>query len=107
MTARDRAIRDAAITTDGRFAITTTREHQMHLWNLHEGKLLSTVTSENIGTVTLSPDGRYALTIGNRLDAGVGIWRLPESILEPISATTSGRGKEAKVLDDERSQRGP
>lgn len=83
--ARDRAYRDAAITTDGRFAITTTRENQMYLWNLHEGKLLSSVTSKAIGTVTLSPDGRYALTIGETSGGvGVGVWRLPENILEPI-----------------------
>ena len=69
------AARDAAITPDGRFAITTTREHQMHLWDLHGGKLLSYAEGETLGSIVLSPDGRYAVTIGGK--GGVGVWRLP------------------------------
>ena len=91
--ARDAAARDAAITPDGRFAITTTRENQMHLWDLHQGKLISTAEADTIGTVTLSPDGRFALTIGR--EGGVGVWRLPESVLEPIAAT--GPSDEARL----------
>ncbi len=86
-TARDAAARDAAITPDGRFAITTTREKQMHLWDLHQGKVLSTAELDSISTISLSPDGRFALTIGNK--GGVGVWRLPESVLEPLSAGPS------------------
>ncbi len=74
--------RDAAITPDGRFAITTTRDAQMHLWDLHEGKLLSTATNRAIGTISLSPDGRFALTIG-RDSAAVAVWHLPESVIPP------------------------
>lgn len=79
------AARDAAITPDGRFAITTTRENQMHLWQLNTAKLLSRVEGETIGSISLSPDGRYAITIGSK--GGVGVWRLPESVIEPVAAT--------------------
>jgi len=82
---RANAARDAAITTDGRFAITTTREQHMYLWDLHGGKLLASESGETIDTVTLSPDGRYAVTIGR--SGGISVWRLPESVLEPIGAT--------------------
>jgi WD40 repeat protein len=81
--------RDAAITPDGRFAITTTREAQMHLWDLYEGKLLSTATDKSIGTITLSPDGRFALTIG-RDSSGATVWRLPESVVPRASQPAPG-----------------
>lgn len=84
--ARDAGARDAAITPDGRFAITTTREHHMYLWDLHGGKLLSSAEGDTIGTITLSPDGRFALTIGQ---GGISVWRLPENALEPIGAVPS------------------
>lgn len=84
--ARDAGARDAAITPDGRFAITTTREHHMYLWDLHGGKLLSSAEGDTIGTITLSPDGRFALTIGQ---GGISVWRLPENALEPIGAAAA------------------
>jgi WD40 repeat protein len=78
---RAKAARDAAISADGRYAITTTRDGSMHLWDLAEGKLLTTATGDTIGTITLSPDGRFALTVGR--SGELGIWQLPESVWPP------------------------
>ncbi len=73
---RAKAARDAAISQDGKWAVTSTRERQMHLWNLQEGKLVSSIEHPSIGTVVLSPDGRTVLTYAD--DSGIGIWKLPD-----------------------------
>lgn len=75
---RARAAMDAAMTSDGRFALTTTREHQMHLWDLNQARLLSSAEGPTIGSVVLSPDSRFAVTI--RDEGSVGVWRLPEIV---------------------------
>jgi hypothetical protein len=57
----------------------------MHLWDLREGKLLTTATGDTIGTITLSPDGRFALTVGQ--SGKVGVWRLPENTWPQAGST--------------------
>jgi len=70
-------VRDAVILPDWRFGITTINR-EMSLWNLETGKQISTVISDSIGRITLSSDGRYALTFGR--DSGVTVWKLPEVV---------------------------
>ena len=83
--AQGKAVMRAAISPDGKTAVTTTRENMMHLWDLTTGKLLTSIQDETIAFLSLSPDGRFALTLGR--EGGVGIWRLPESLGQQAAGT--------------------
>ena len=67
-----------AITRDGHYALSTSADRTVRLWNVQTGKELHCFTghtAEVIG-VAISPDGKFGLS--GSWDNTVRLWRLPD-----------------------------
>ncbi|MCW8928649.1 MAG: protein kinase [Gammaproteobacteria bacterium] len=91
-----------SVTADGRFALSSDDKGHFYLWRLLTGELMADFTDikNTVTTITVTPDGCYALT-GQRNNYSVCLWDLAtgkiisdleghENIVTSISVTSDG-----------------
>ncbi len=93
----ERGVTAAAMTGDGRWAITASAGGQIRLWNVTQadpaaGPLVMRGHDGGIYRIAVSADGRWLIAHG--LDLGIRVWdlRAPDTSASPIVLTRGGRG---------------
>jgi WD40 repeat protein len=72
----DGHVRSAALSPDGRFAVSGGYDKSIRLWELETGKeLLRQDIASGVGSVAYSPDGSFVAW--GDVEGGVALWRLP------------------------------
>jgi WD40 repeat protein len=70
------SVHSVAISHDGKYAVSGSRDATLRVWNLDSGELLQTFESGSgwVNTLAITPDGEHAVV--GTLDGGVELWNL-------------------------------
>lgn len=71
-------VASVAISSNGRFALSGSRDHTLRLWEISGGKCLCTLEghSHNVASVAISPDGRFGISGSHKLENSLRLWDL-------------------------------